>query len=299
MNADWEFDKFHEDSYELAKNVEIKKYENFLKTHNKQLFELEDSLSQVPFINWDIDLDVIDLDIMPFEQASLIQLIKTDNKVLNKLVTVFSALCCELSYLIQEGEDKYCCSLLYYGEGCMATSETGDSQVQMGKFLGLLQELSCYVKRCYQVIKSTIQQLSVLYSNQKASFKIDITEMHFKVVFSYIGSLLRVLITLDSIITQQTRLKDDWNTYKRMVKSVHHNSGKFTIDLTKFHRFERHLVELEGNLLDGTIYQNCVEQLFDERTLSVSKNQNFSEEFFYSIRVLFEEIDPLLSNSLF
>lgn len=55
--------------------------------------------------------------LMPFEQASLIELIKTDNKVLNKLVIVFSALCCEMSLLVNEGENKYAIALMYYGEG--------------------------------------------------------------------------------------------------------------------------------------------------------------------------------------
>jgi WASH complex subunit 7 len=103
--------------------------------------------------------------------------------------------------------------------------------------------------------------------------------MHFEIVFSYIGNLLRVLVTLDLIIQQQTHLKDDWNVYKRfvfkcgyfsllmshffflffrMVKSIHHNTAKFNnIDMNKFHRFEKQLIELEGQLLDGNIYQVC------------------------------------------
>ena len=40
-----------------------------------------------------------------------------------------------------------------------------------------------------------------------------------------------------------------------MIKSIHHNPTKFQIDVNKFYRFEKHLVELEGKLLDGTIYQ--------------------------------------------
>ena len=40
-----------------------------------------------------------------------------------------------------------------------------------------------------------------------------------------------------------------------MIKSIHHNPTKFQIEINKFYRFEKHLVELEGKLLDGTIYQ--------------------------------------------
>jgi hypothetical protein len=50
---------------------------------------------------------------------------------------------------------------------------------------------------------------------KRAPFKIDTSEMHMKVIFNSIGSLLRVLITLDGIIDQHPHLKDDWNAYKR------------------------------------------------------------------------------------
>ena len=76
---------------------------------------------------------------MPYEQASLIELIRTDNKILNKIVLVFTALCSEIDYLVKEGENKYFISLIYYGEASPASSETGETQKQLGKFLSLLQ----------------------------------------------------------------------------------------------------------------------------------------------------------------
>ena len=76
---------------------------------------------------------------MPYEQASLLQLIKTDNKVLNKIVTVFAALGVELEFLIKEGDNKYCWGLLLYGEGAEASKETGENLIQMGKYISFLQ----------------------------------------------------------------------------------------------------------------------------------------------------------------
>jgi WASH complex subunit 7 len=58
---------------------------------------------------------------------------------LNKIVLVFSALCSEIDYLVKEGETKYFISLVYYGEASPASSETGETQKQLGKFLSLFQ----------------------------------------------------------------------------------------------------------------------------------------------------------------
>jgi len=153
---------------------------------------------------------------LPFEQGSLFELIKTDNKVLNKIVTVFAALSTEIDFLVKEGEHKYIWGLLLYGEKAGdIKQENGDNLILMGKFVSFLQELSCFVKRCYEVVRNTLHQLNALYSSQRSAFRLDITEMHLKSMFVALGNLLRLLITLDSIINQQNTLKDDWNAYKR------------------------------------------------------------------------------------
>ena len=96
---------------------------------------------------------------MPYEQGSLLQLIRTDNKVLNKIVTVFAALISEMDILMREGENKYCWGLSFYGEGPEAVKDKGENLISMGKFISFFQELSCYIKRCYEVIKLSLYQL--------------------------------------------------------------------------------------------------------------------------------------------
>ncbi len=160
---------------------------------------------------------------------------KTDNKVLNKIVTVFSALCTEIEFLVKESEKNYCWGLLLYGEKTTdVKQENGDNLILMGKFVSFLQELSCFVKRCYEVVRNGLHQLNALYSNQKSAFRLDISEMHLKSVFVSIGNLLRLLVTLDSIIGQQASLKDDWNAYKRYACVFLSNLRDFKVYNTTF-----------------------------------------------------------------
>lgn len=69
----------------------------------------------------------------------MLQLIKTDNKVLNKIVTVFAALCSEIDFLVREGENKYGYGLLLYGEGPELSKENGHNLKQMAKFVSFFQ----------------------------------------------------------------------------------------------------------------------------------------------------------------
>ena len=85
--------------------------------------------------------------------------------------------------------------------------------------------------------------------------------------------------------------------------------------MNKFQRFEKQLIDLEGELLDGNIYQvgfslclflsncflclfnkHCVEQIFDEKTNYVSKNNVLMEEFAHYLKQTFESLDPILGS---
>lgn len=54
-------------------------------------------------------------------------------------------------FLINKGSDK-------------EKAQEGENQVRLGRVLSLLQDLSNFVKRSYEVVKNVVQQLAMLYS---------------------------------------------------------------------------------------------------------------------------------------
>ncbi|KAH0616974.1 hypothetical protein JD844_028502, partial [Phrynosoma platyrhinos] len=239
--------------------VQLKNYEKFLEAYTSQLKRIEDALDDSIGDVWDFNLDPIALNLLPYEQSSLLELIKTENKVLNKVITVYAALCCEIKTLKYEAETKFYNGLLFYGEGAVDSSKVeGDSQIQMGRFISFLQELSCFVTRCYEVVMNVVHQLAVLYtSNKNAPKVIETSGVHFQTMYEHLGELLTVLLTLDEIINNHAMLKDHWTMYKRYA---------------------------------------CIEQQFDclNGGVSVSKNSTFAEEFAHSIRTIFANIESKL-----
>ncbi|KAJ3596591.1 hypothetical protein NHX12_002996 [Muraenolepis orangiensis] len=295
ITPNWEFDRFDDGSQKIHTEVQLKNYGRFLDEYTSQLRGIEDALDDSIGDVWDFTLDPIALKLVPCEQSSLLELIKTDNKVLNKVITVYAALCSEVKKLKYEAETKFYNGLLYYGEGVSDTSVVeGESQIQMGRFISFLQELSCFVSRCFEVVMNIVHQLAALYNNNKGAAKIiESSGVHFQTVYEHLGELLVVLLTLDEIMENHGTLKEHWKMYKRLLKSVHHNPGKFSIREEKLKPFEKLLLKLEGQLLDGMILQACVEQRFDDpgEGVSVSKNSAFAEEFAFNIRTIFTNVE--------
>ncbi|MEE6480161.1 hypothetical protein FKM82_012478, partial [Ascaphus truei] len=221
--------------------------------------------------------------------------------VLNKIITVYAALCCEIKKLKFEAETKFYNGLLFYGEGAAESSRVeGDSQIQMGRFVSFLQELSCFVTRCYEVVMNVVHQLAALYTSNRNEPKIiETTGVHFQTMYEHLGELLTVLLTLDEIIENHATLKDHWTMYKRLLKSVHHNPVKFGIQEDKLKPFEKLLLKLETQLLDGVLFQGCVEQQFDSSNggVSVAKNGAFAEEFAHNIRTIFSNVEVKLGEA--
>ncbi|KAM8892117.1 WASH complex subunit 4 isoform 1-T2 [Spinachia spinachia] len=292
---DWEFDRFDDGSQKIHTEVQLKNYSRFLEEYTCQLRGIEEALDDSIGDVWDFTLDPIGLKLLPYEQSSLLELIKTDNKVLNKVITVYAALCSEVKKLKYEAETKFYNGLLYYGEGVSNSSVVeGESQIQMGRFISFLQELSCFVSRCYEVVVNIVHQLAALYNSNKATTKIiESSGVHFQTVYEHLGELLVVLLTLDEIMENHGTLKDHWQMYKRLLKSVHHNPGKFSIPEEKLKPFEKLLVKLEGQMLDGIIFQACVEQRFNDpgEGGAVAKNGAFAEEFAFNIRSIFATVE--------
>ena len=53
----------------------------------------------------------------PFENLSLVKLVQSGNKMVNKVVLTFSALCLEASQLVEEAQSKLYPPLMLYGNG--------------------------------------------------------------------------------------------------------------------------------------------------------------------------------------
>uniref|UniRef100_A0A672LRZ7 WASH complex subunit 4 n=1 Tax=Sinocyclocheilus grahami TaxID=75366 RepID=A0A672LRZ7_SINGR len=295
LSPDWEFDRFDDGSQKIHTKVQVKNYEKFLEEYTAQLQGIEEALDDSVGDVWDFTLDPIALKLLPYEQSSLLELIKTDNKVLNKVITVYAALCCEVKKLKYENPEKMYPGLQKNIKMISGSCDTEDWSIVL--FGCMLQELSCFVSRCFEVVVNIVHQLAALYiSNKSATKIIESTGVHFQTVYEHLGELLVVLITLDEIMENHATLKDHWKMYKRLLKSVHHNPAKFAISEEKLKPFEKLLLKLEGQLLDSMIFQACVEQRFDDpgEGVSVSKNSAFAEEFAYNIRTIFANVESKL-----
>jgi WASH complex subunit 7 len=257
-DGDWTFDTFAFDlqTCQLAGEKELRNYENFLKEYTEQLNGIEEALDDTLGEAWDFTLDPIGLQTTPYENASLKDLIRTDHKLLNKVVTVFSALCFEIAEHKQEAVKKFYIPLLMYGEGLNdgVGDQDGQSQLMIGNCIALLQDLTLFVNRINELVRNMILQLTSLYSYEGTLKVLNANGIHLLAIFEHIGDALAILITLDNIFDHIGLFKDHWTHYKRILTSVRGGGDDYSIDQSKLKRLEKLMLSIEGTLMDGKIF---------------------------------------------
>lgn len=296
--SSWDFDKSVDDATaKIAGDVQLRKFGTFLEEYAEQLEKIEVALDESMGNVWDMALDPISLQYHPHERTTLMNLINTDNKTLNKVILALVAVCGEMDRLVTEAKVKFYDALQFYGEGESTNGhQEGDAHVFIGRLLSLLWELSQFVNRCYMVTRNVINQLASLHHNIKGVPKvIDLPGAHYTPVYEHLAELLTCLITLDEIIANQAMLKDHWTIYKRLIKAVRANPSKFNVTDEQLKTLAKLLMMTEEKLFDGRIFQGCVEQTFDDGRAFVSKNTTFQEEFLYNAKSLFSQMESNLN----
>jgi WASH complex subunit 7 len=80
----------------------------FVEAHANQLQKIEEALDETLSENWDPITDPVNLSLQPYEQTNILELIRTDNKVFNKVIIIFSALIQEVAELKETVSIHFC-----------------------------------------------------------------------------------------------------------------------------------------------------------------------------------------------
>lgn len=159
-----------------------------------------------------------------------------------------------------------------------------------------LLDLSKFVQRCYGVTKNIISQMASLYHNQQRTLN-SFKSVHLQSVFESLMSLFGVLISLDEIIQANVSFQNYIALYKRMVKAIKSDPSRYNADEERLWQVEKLLYSIKGQLLDGRIFQNCIEQEFDTPgVLDVSNNKDLKKEMLFNVKAIFTALNQRIGD---
>ncbi|CAK4616836.1 unnamed protein product [Aphanomyces euteiches] len=262
---------------------------------------------------WGYWADPIQIHLHPAERVDVQDLIRTDNELFNKVLTVFAVLCDEISELKVTVEDNFYPALIMFGQakhGDKGEVKPGEDEVHIGRMLPFFQDISNFVDRCNAIAANLVHQLASLYQSFQKLWKSTFKHVHLTSVFDAFAQVLEILITLDLLVLDNPNIVTAWDKYKRMMQYVRADPARYNVTVEKVKAFERLLVNLDGTFMGAKVFQTCIEQDFEttfsyedsksegeeqENKIDVRNNRVFLDEFFHCLTTRIQQIEEALS----
>jgi len=295
-----------------ASKVEEYRYDDFDDGHAKQHATLQQGESMTQYVReymdklWEVEENIAEtmprsmparpltepivLDVMPREQTTLLQLAQTSSKALNKLVSLFSFLVCELRELRKIGETKFFPPIALFGAQTEDSERMeGTAQLGIGRMLPLFTEMTSFLSRIYLVVCNTVRQLGALYHKDQAVYSgLVKSKCHLLPVYEALAETFEFLLSLENLLSDNPTLADAWSKYNMMMKPVLKDPTRFGTDEDQANRLDMMIKTIHSALFEGNIFINCIQQPFDyENTVEVRTNGVFARESAEMIMVLF------------
>jgi WASH complex subunit 7 len=267
----------------------------FVHNYAKQLGDIRECLSETISEAWDSENDMVMLNMQPFDRDHIVNMVKTENIQMNKVVLAFATLVAEVKHLTLHAEQKFYGPLTMFGvtsselhaeqggEGVDAKvrdEQLGSSfdndaasgiseadrkkllspEVRMGAFLPILQDVSNFAQRCHVVIRTIVNQLACLLHDRQKLYITTFKMVQLDSVFEALGELSRVLLTLDSIIQNNEEISNSWNMYKRMIKYVRADPAKYSVDEQRLRTLESLMLNLDKYVISANMFTSMLDQ---------------------------------------
>lgn len=262
----------------------------FVKDHCRSLATVKEALSGTVSEAWSPENNIVCINMEPHDTQSILQMVRTENHQLNKVVVVLATLVEEVGRLDLLASEKFYGGLTMFGdtpEGMKPES----NEVMMGSFLPFLADLINFVKRIYSVTRNIVNQLACLYHERLKMWQSTFKHVHVVTIFEALGKLCRVLLTLDYIILDNTAIKTAWSQYKRMIKYVRADPDRYGIAQKRLRQFESFLVRIDKDVVQGKLFQGLLTMDFEVQGSEqkvIAGNRVFAAEFATVIKDLFK-----------
>ena len=218
-------------------------------------------------------------------------MIKTDNKIFNKIASVFSIIDDEINKIAEEFESHLFHVLVIYGETPSDRKESellrdGEAEIQTGRVVGIYKQIYDLVKRLTSLIFNLVNQLHAIHNKTDPLYKTVFKNVNLFSPLDSLAKALSIIFILDCLIKENENLRNHWNFYKRMLKIVRSEPAKYNTTEERIKAFEKILVKIDKTVLTGNCFKICLGQNFNVKnvTITLTSSNALKEKTTYFIK---------------
>ena len=277
----------------------------FVQEHKAKLNLIQDACVDETKV-WDNGEDSpVGLHLQPPEIALVADIVRTNNDLFDKIVTVFGVLCDEIHELEAIAKNKFYPMLSVFGEGTNKESLGAEDAncAFLGRAMSSLQDAANFVDRCNAVTMNMVHQLAALY---QGFYKNTFMHVNMVRVFQSFGDLMKILITIDSIVIGNDAVERCAQSFRKLLDLATQDPVRYGFESAsdkKLERFSQMMYHLNALLLSGDTFSRCIEQDYEVPEVDeggvpiahVRHNKVFLEAFFNGIKSSFSRFNSVVT----
>ncbi|KAL3684666.1 hypothetical protein R1sor_002688 [Riccia sorocarpa] len=215
----------------------------------------------------DISGDPIHILTKPLEGLTILDLIATDNIILNKLLIVLAHDCHEIQLLRKQALKKIYPRLVVFGlpSSHEETPLEGELQKSFAKSFRFFQDLLEFVAKLRAVLFNLVQQLEAIYTGDgsKGSKRpyASFSSVHLRTAVQCLADGFTVLITIDEIVAQNSAIGHSLSLFTRMLHTVRSEPSSFRMEPDQVETLHFEVSKVDSILMGG-LFQRCLQEDF-------------------------------------
>ena len=211
-------------------------------------------------------------------------IIKPENRnFYHKVLTAFGSIILEVDKLLTNiGTTNYesLYGLSVYGEeidtGEVEKSNT-DEEIQISRMLSYFNEILHKIYNLLTIAINLLSQLVSLYGEQnnkhyQTSYKL----YTFDLPFDYLGKILSYFLAIDTIVSGNEFLNNNWDKYRIMLHKCKNNSSEFNMNDVPKKKLDKLIKKLNATIFDHTCYNQSLKIILKKSEEILSKNMGIN-----------------------
>ena len=133
----------------------------------------------------------------------------------------------------------------------------GEAEKRISLMLPYLSEIYDKITRLLAISINLCNQIFAFYDKNKKEFQA-INYITLSTPFEYLGIVFSYFIAIDTIVTQNNILCDNWGKYKLLIYNAKKNPSQFNMTEEQINKIEKFTKRLNGPIFEKKCFEGCL-----------------------------------------
>ena len=218
-------------------------------------------------------IEPINIEIKVTEKLpGICDIVKPNGSFYNKVLTALGSIILEVDNLLPNiGVTNYesLYPLAVYGEEVEEDEKSqlkyNEEEEQISRMIPYFNEIFEKIISLMSIAINLVNQLVSLYGEQNNKNYASAYKFYtFDLAFDYLGKILSYFLAVDTVVSNNEYLKDNWNKYRTMFHQCKNNANEINMNDDQKKKLDKLIKKINAPIFENTCYKQCLGMIIEK-----------------------------------